>query len=1098
MSADPDKTQPRSFETATTLIVRWKVLLVESDPDESARMAEWVTGESGGRFELLYADSLQATLTRLSLGKVHLVLLNLTLSDSNGVSTFTRVKSFFPEVPVIVLSAEDNETWAKETTQEGAQDFLAKDRLNAFWLRRAMRNAIERHAAEEKLRTTKALYHSLVEQLPHGIFRKDLKGRFTFANLRFCQIAGLNPEHLIGKTSDELFPKELAQKYRAQDAEVLQSGGAYESVEGFRAPDGRQGYVHIIKTPITDRRGRLIGLQGLLMDITERHQAEENLRASQHLLQSIVDNTTAAIYVKDTAGRYLLVNTQFESLFRVTRPLTMGKTDYELFPSEIADAFWPNDQKVLRARAPQEFEELITVGGATRSYISIKFPLCSSSGEPYAVCGISTDITDRERAQRALQASQERLALVIQGSSDGIWDWDVTTNEVYFSPRWKGMLGYAEGELEDNFSSWERLIHPEDLERARTTVRDYFEGRTPTYELEHRLRHKDGSYRWILARGVALRDPDRRPLRMAGSHVDLTERKRTEQRLRTQYAITRAISESATLREAAPQLLQAVCDCLEWDYGEIWLLDRQSQRLRCFGVWHRDSLALTHFGLVSQESSFATGICLPGQVWAHGQPIWIADATQQGGARRFEWFKGFIAAIWIPDTLKESGAPRAAQARDAGLHGAFGFPVQFGDEFLGVIDFFSHEIRQPDEALLQLFAAIGSQVGQFIARAQAEEARGQLAALVASSDDAIFSESLDGLIRSWNAGAEKMFGYTASEIVGQPAGLLVPSGKAKELDQMREELKRLEPVNHIETVRLAKTGGAIYVSLSLSAIKDASGNLTGMSSIARNITERRRAQERLRAFAARLEQSNRDLLDFAFVASHDLQEPLGKVQAFADLLQRECTDGLTDKGRDYLRRLANATARMQDLINGLLSYSRVHTQAEPFVPVDLDATLREVLGDLDTRIQELTARIDTGRLGAIDGDPTQLRQLLQNLLSNGLKFTRAGVAPVIQIGAERFFETASSAMVSTPVEVFQLTVQDNGIGIEAKYLSRLFNMFQRLNPPHQFPGSGIGLAICRRITQRHGGSITASSQPGKGTTIVVKLPVKQRKGDTSV
>jgi two-component system sensor kinase FixL len=1097
MRENPEAVQQKSFEAATTHIVRWKVLLVESDPAEAARIKEWITQEAGWRFDFLHAASLEAALTRLSLGRIHLVLLNLDLADSQGVPTFSRVKSFFPEVPVIVLSAQENEDLARDTTRQGAQSFLVKDRLNAYWLRRAMSNTLERHAADEKLRTAKALYHSLVELLPHGIFRKDTQGRFTFANLRFCQMTGVNPEHLIGKTAAAVFPPDLAERFRAQDHEVLRSGGPYEAIEEFLFADGRRGYVHLIKTPILDRKGRLIGLQGLLMDITERQHAEERLRASQHLLQSIVDNTTLVIYVKDTAGRYLLVNTPFEHLFQVERRDAIGKTDYELFPQEIAEAFWPNDQKVLTDRSPQEFQELITSGGVTRTFASLKFPLCASPGTPYAVCGISTDVTERERAHRALQDSQEQLALVIQGSNDGIWDWNVVTSEVYFSARWKSMLGYAENEIEDNFAAWERLIHPDDLERARKTVRDYFEGRTPTYELEHRLRHKDGSYRWILARGVALRGPDGRPLRMAGSHVDLTERKRLEQRLRAKFDITQALAESASLREAAPRILQAVCDCLEWDYGELWLLDRTTQRLRCFGLWHTQSVELHQFGLASQQAEFPVGVCLPGQVWAEGQPLWIPDTSQPGGVRRFEWFKGIMAAVWVPAARQESAGPRVALARAAGLHGALGFPVQVGEEFVGVMDFFSHEIRQPDEALLQLCAAVGSQFGQFIARTRAEEARGRLAALVESSDDAIFSESLDGLITSWNAGAERMFGYAAAEILGQSADVLAPREKARELEQVRQRIKHSEPVSHLETIRLAKSGKAIYVSLSLSALRDAEGKLAGISTIARDVTERRRAEQRLRAAAARLEQSNRDLLDFAFVASHDLQEPLGKVKAFAELLQQEATDGLTEKGRDYLSRLTKATRRMQDLIDGLLSYSRVHTQAQPFAAVDLDAVLREVLGDLENSIQETGARIETGPLGVIEADPTQMRQLLQNLLSNALKFTRPGVPPVIRLRAERLFETAGSSALGPPAQICQLTVEDNGIGVESRYLARLFKMFERLHPPQRYPGSGIGLAICRRIAQRHNGSITVQSQPGQGTTFTIKLPVKQRGGDTS-
>jgi PAS domain S-box-containing protein len=190
----------------------------------------------------------------------------------------------------------------------------------------------------------------------------------------------------------------------------------------------------------------------------------------------------------------------------------------------------------------------------------VRFPLLDAGGVPYASCGISTDITERKRAELAVRQSQERLALIIQGSSDGVWDWDLASGEVYYSSRWKSMLGYAEDEVEPRFCAWERLLHPEDRERALAAVRGYLAGQTAAFELEHRLRHKDGSYRWILSRGVALRDATGKPLRMAGSHVDLTARKEAEAQLRQAYA--ELSQNEATLRSAL-QRLQATHDELQ-------------------------------------------------------------------------------------------------------------------------------------------------------------------------------------------------------------------------------------------------------------------------------------------------------------------------------------------------------------------------------------------------------------------------------------------------------------------------------------------------------------------------------------------------------
>jgi len=292
----------------------------------------------------------------------------------------------------------------------------------------------------------------------------------------------------------------------------------------------------------------------------ERKKAEERHRLGETRLQAILDNSPAVIHLKDTQGRYILINRRFEQLFQVSRERVAGKSPHDVFPQETAAVLRNDDQKVLATLTPLEFEETLPVDGRLHTYISVKFPLLDADGVPYALCGISTDITERKRVELALRQSRERLALVIQGSSDGVWDWDVTTNEVYFSTRWKNMLGYADEEVDHHFSAWERLLHPDDRERALAHIQAYLSGQTSTYELEHRLRHKDGSYRWILSRGVALRDTAGKPVRMAGSHVDLTERKQAEEQLQRAYA---ELSQNEAALKAALQKLQTANEELQ-------------------------------------------------------------------------------------------------------------------------------------------------------------------------------------------------------------------------------------------------------------------------------------------------------------------------------------------------------------------------------------------------------------------------------------------------------------------------------------------------------------------------------------------------------
>ncbi len=244
-----------------------------------------------------------------------------------------------------------------------------------------------------------------------------------------------------------------------------------------------------------------------------------------------------------------------------------------------------------------------------------------------------------------------------------------------------------------------------------------------------------------------------------------------------------------------------------------------------------------------------------------------------------------------------------------------------------------------------------------------------------------------------------------------------------------------------------------------------------------------------------LKRSNRELQDFAFVASHDLQEPLRKIQAFGDRLNTKYAAALKDEGRDYLERMQNAASRMHNLINDLLTFSRVTTAAQPFLPTDLGEVVREVLGDLETRIEQTDGRVEMGQLPVMEADPLQMRQLLQNLIPNSLKFHRANEPPIVKIFGRLLEGSETQAESPASNGLFEIIVEDNGIGFDEKYLDRIFTPFQRLHARGQYEGTGMGLAVCRKIVERHHGSITASSSPSDGSRFIVTLPIKQTDGE---
>jgi len=350
--------------------------------------------------------------------------------------------------------------------------------------------------------------------------------------------------------------------------------------------------------------------------------------------------------------------------------------------------------------------------------------------------------------------------------------------------------------------------------------------------------------------------------------------------------------------------------------------------------------------------------------------------------------------------------------------------------------------------------------------------------IVQTMADALFVIDSEGRIRVTNGAVSRLLGFADADIMGRSIDTLEPHDLDDTISRTLGELSRRGPIRDQERVFRHRDGTKIDVSVSISPISEHDVQ-RGAVVIARDIRERKQADEELRQFTKRLEQSNRELEDFAYVASHDLQEPLRKIQAFGDLLESKHAEALPAQAKDYVHRMRSAAKRMQVLINDLLTFSRVTTKGQPFVSVNLDEIAHEVAHDLEVRLHDVGGHIYIGELPSIDADPMQMRQLLQNLAGNALKFNRPGVPPLVRIEA-----AVSDSRC-------RLTVEDNGIGFDEKYAERIFTMFERLHGRGEYEGTGIGLAICRRIAERHGGTIEARSKPGEGSTFTVTLPLRQ-------
>jgi len=354
-----------------------------------------------------------------------------------------------------------------------------------------------------------------------------------------------------------------------------------------------------------------------------------------------------------------------------------------------------------------------------------------------------------------------------------------------------------------------------------------------------------------------------------------------------------------------------------------------------------------------------------------------------------------------------------------------------------------------------------------------------LAAIVDSCDDAIISKDLNGIITSWNQGATRLFGYTAEEAVGRSILMLIPETLQDEEPRILAQLRGGKLIDHYETVRVSKDGSSHNVSLTISPVKDASGRVVGASKVARDVTERVRHEQAMREANAALQRANADLEQFAYSASHDLQEPLRMISAYSELLRKKFGGKLGALGDEYIGHAVDGAMRMERLLRDLRVYTNVSTgRHEPAAKIDSSEVLRKTLVNLQVAIQDSGAAITVSELPRVHMLDFQLEQVFQNLVGNAIVY-RGDHPPRIHIAAERRDRD------------WQFSVQDNGIGIEPQYKEQVFGIFKRLHTASEHPGTGMGLAICHRIIERAGGRIWLESEPGRGSTFYFTIPHRE-------
>jgi PAS domain S-box-containing protein len=546
------------------------------------------------------------------------------------------------------------------------------------------------------------------------------------------------------------------------------------------------------------------------------------------------------------------------------------------------------------------------------------------------------DATDRKQDEVQIATLMQRLDLAAHGAHLGIWDWDIVRNELLWDDRMYELYGVKADEFGGTHEAWLNRVHADDRSFCDDAIQRVLGGEKE-YDIDFRVLRPDGTIRVIRANGQIVRDPWGTPIRMTGISSDITDRRRAEQRVALQLAVSKVLSESATLEEATPRLAQALVEAVSASFGALWRVDAAANVVRCINVWHRPDIDVKEFEPATSKSAFAPGVGLPGRVWQSRKPL------------------------WIPDVTTDANFPRTAAAEAAGLHAAFGAPILSGQTCLGVIEFFTHEIHKPDPELLEVCAGIGSQIGQFIERKQAED-----------------------------------------------------------------ELARLSA----EAVQRATL----------------------------------------------LEEANKDLEAFSYTVSHDLRAPLRHVQGYVELLKKATADQLSEAAAGYVSAISDASKQMGQLIDDLLSFSRLGRAEMHRSTVRLDDIVQSCLAALELETGSRNILWKFAPLPSVMGDPAMLRQVFANLIGNAVKYTGRRERAEIEIGCAGSEDGRAI-----------IFIRDNGVGFDMQCAGKLFGVFQRLHTTAEFEGTGIGLANVQRIITRHGGRIWADAAVDKGATFYFTL-----------
>ncbi len=919
---------------------------------------------------------------------------------------------------------------------------------------------IKLQEAEQKIR-------ALVENAPFAIaVYTGEEMRIQLANQAIIDIWGKGND-VIGKTFTEILPELAGQSVFEQIKEVYRTGKAFhtQNTPLDLVVNGKKNtyYFNYDFVPLYDLSGKIYGVMNTGSDITDLSNAKRKIEESDARFRSTVKQAPVGIIILRTKDYIVeMANDAYMQLVDRNVEEFIGKPLFDLIPEAKESTLHLMDS-VMDTGDPYHGNEvpvpLFRDGKIQVLYFDFVYhALRNDNNQIDGIIVTVTEVTEKVLSRKKTELNEQKLTTIIEASELGIWELDANTREASYSDRYLEIIG---GYTEPVKLTHEELLahlHPDDMEVRNKGFKEAIA--TGKLNYEARVVWKDKSIHWMQGKGKVFYRDNGEPDKLIGTVRDITKEKTQQQQL---------IESEQKFRLLADSMPQ-----------KIWTADLE-------GNLNYFNKSVFEYSGMSFEEIISKGwldIVHPDdkdenvKQWTHA----ISTGQDFIFEHRFRHYDGEYR--WQ--------LSRAVPQKDENgiIQMWVGTSTDIQDQKM-----FANELeRQVAERTKELI----------LLNEMLKESEERYHLMVGEVQDyAILYIDKEGTIENWNKGAEKIKGYKAEEIIGKNfSQFYIPEDRENKVPQyLLKQAAKYGRYGH-EGWRVKKDGSLFWANVAITAIHNNDGEVVGFSKVTHDLTSKKEADDKIKQNAAmlelknqELEKMNKELQSFAYISSHDLQEPLRKIQTFADQIMEREVENLTENGKDKFRRMQNAAHRMQNLINDLLAYSRTNTQERNLIKTNLNEIIDNIKDDLREELQQKNAVIEAQKVNReVEIIPFQFHQLLFNLVSNSLKFSREGVAPVITIKSE--IKKGKDLTLDTlipDIDYCHITFSDNGIGFEQQYSHKIFEVFQRLHAKEAYQGTGIGLAIVKKIIDNHNGAITASGELNEGATFDIYFPVKRIK-----